>query len=82
MQANMAAIRFRETNQEYTKRACFQALRHFTENKKFAILNHAVKNDVDVAISSLTEFKETKNKRERLKASMRFASITKDQFSK
>lgn len=78
----MAAIRFRETNQEYTKRACFQALRLFTESKKYALLNHAVKNDVDVAVASLNEFNEKKNKREKLKASKRFATLTKDQFSK
>jgi hypothetical protein len=35
MQANMAAIAFRQRNHEFTARACFQALKLYTEQKKF-----------------------------------------------
>jgi stress-induced morphogen len=56
MQSNMASIAFRDSNKIYTIRAVFNALRQHTETKKHALLEHAVKFDMDVAIKDTKDF--------------------------
>lgn len=56
MQANMVAIAFRNKNTEFTKRACFQALRNYTEQSKYTLLRHAVQQDMDVVIANTAKF--------------------------
>jgi len=82
MQANMAAIAFRQSNELYTMRACYQALRQYTESKKYALLNHAVKNDFDVAIAGLKTFTADKTKSLLTKNQLRASNITRDMLAK
>ena len=56
MQANMAAIAFRNNNSQYTLRCCFQGLRNYTEKNKFILLRYAVNEDMNVAIADTEKF--------------------------
>ena len=62
MNSNIAAIKFRETNDEFTLKACFDAIKHNTETSKHKLLHHVVTNDVDVAIEETEDFNDGKRK--------------------
>lgn len=74
----MAAIAFRQANEKYTKRAVFGALRQHSESKKFALVNHAVKNDFDVAISELSSHNLSKNQQILTKNKVVFIKMMQD----
>ena len=82
MQTNMAAIQFRESNSSYTLRAVFQALRQHTESKKYSLLDHAVKNDMNVAIEETTEFNQKKNQKLLNSNQLRAGNIARDMIGK
>lgn len=61
MQANMAALAFGKTNQDYLLRSVFDALRQNYETRKHTVLRHAVDNDIDVAIAETEKFNNEKS---------------------
>jgi len=78
----MASIAFRDSNTKYTKRAVFQALLQHTESKKYALLDHAVKNDMNVAIDEHTEYNLKKNKKLLVANQLRACNISRDMIGK
>jgi hypothetical protein len=78
----MAAIAFRKCNSEFTVRAVFQALRNHTENNKYTLLQHAVREDMDVAIDSADTFNKQKQSVLLTRNQRRAGNITRDALGK
>ena len=82
MQSNMAAIQFGKVNTSYSLRSYFNALRQNAETKKFKLLDHAVKKDMNIAIAQTAEFNKNKSIALLTSNQQRAGNIVRDMLAK
>jgi hypothetical protein len=82
MQKNMAAIQFGKENRTYLLKNCFDELRQEAERSKYDAMYKAVKEDMDPAIASTSDWNKNKDNAIFMKNKFRASSILRDMMGK